>query len=253
MLTAGGDERLAAEAMQAGASDYYPKSAISAEILGHAIHKSLQRSQLANHLNGAEQVIFTLAAAVEAKDPTTQGHLQRLAFYSVRVGQAMNLAEHQLEILRFGGILHDIGKMGVSESILRKPSSLNDTEWEEMRKHPAIGESICTTLRNALEVNPIIRHHHERWDGGGYPDRLREAEIPLGARIVCAADAFDAMATDRPYRNALPVERIISELSAGAGKQFDPDVAAVLIEMISAGTLDYRQAEAALPLPAAIR
>lgn len=247
MLTAGGDERLATEAMQAGASDYYPKSAVNTEILGHAVHKSLQRSQLADHLSGAEQVIFTLAAAVEAKDPTTQGHLQRLSFYAVRLGRALNLAEHELEILRFAGVLHDIGKMGVSESILRKPGPLTEEEWTEMRKHPVIGEGICATLRHAQRVNPIIRHHHERWDGGGYPDGLGKTAIPLGARIICAADAYDAMASDRPYRAALPADRILAELSGGAEMQFDPDVVRALVRLIETNELNADVAATAGP------
>ncbi len=222
MLTGRGDERLAVQALQWGALDYFPKSFITSEVLGRAIHQVLEKSRLADQLEGAEQVLFTLAAAVEAKDPTTAGHLHRMAHYALRLGQALRLDEHELMILRYGAILHDIGKVGVSEAILRKPGPLTEADWEEMRLHSIIGEGICAPLRHSHEVGPIIRHHHERWDGKGYPDQLAEEKIPFLARVVSMIDAFDAMLSDRPYRKALSLDETIGQLKDGAGTQWDP-------------------------------
>jgi putative two-component system response regulator len=242
MLTGGGDERLAVEAMQAGAADYYPKSGIDPQILGRAIHQALERFRLRDQLQGAEEVIFNLAAAVEAKDPTTEGHLHRMAEYAVRLGQEMALDTPQLEALRISGVLHDVGKMGVSESILAKPGPLDDFEWEEMRRHPVIGEEICTTLRHVRDIRPVIRHHHERIDGQGYPDGLRGAQIPVLARVISAVDAFDAMSSDRPYRDALPCDQILEQLKEGSGSQWDPDIVSTLIGLIEAESPPFAQA-----------
>ena len=232
MLTSCGDERVAAEAMRLGAYDYYPKDAISSEVLARAIHQALEKYRLDQQLENTEQVIFTLAAAVEAKDPTTGDHLQRMSDYAVRLGQALDLNEHQLMILRYGGILHDIGKVGVSEAILCKPGSLTEPEWDEIRQHPVIGERICAPLRFSHEVGPMIRHHHERWDGQGYVDLLSGDEIPLLARVICVLDAFDAMSHDRPYREALPPDEVVRRLSEGAGKQWDPDITGTLLDLV---------------------
>lgn len=237
VMTGQGDERMAATAMRAGAFDYYPKSAITSEILDVAVQQALDRHRMRRHLSGAEEVIFTLADAVESKDPLTQNHLHRISHYTVSLGRAMNLSQHDLILLRHGGILHDIGKMGVSESILRKTGPLNDQEWAEMRRHPELGETICAPLRYAHEVGPIVRHHHERWDGAGYPDGLERDDIPLLARIVSVADAFDAMTSDRPYRQALPLLEAIRRLEDGAGTQWDPDITAELIHVIRDGGL----------------
>lgn len=245
MLTGYGDERVAAEAMRLGAYDYYPKNAINSDILARAIHQALEKYRLDQQLENTEQVIFTLAAAVEAKDPTTGDHLQRMSDYAVRLGQAMDLNEHQITILRYGGILHDIGKVGVSEAILCKPGPLTESEWDEIRQHPVIGERICAPLRFSHEVGPMIRHHHERWDGQGYVDRLSADEIPLLARIISVVDAFDAMSHDRPYRKALLPDDIDRQLSEGAGKQWDPDIMGTFLDFLKRDGL----AKTANPVP----
>ena len=243
MLTGGGDERVAAEAMRCGAYDYFPKNSISSEILGQAIHQALEKFQLADQLEDAEQVIFALAAAAEAKDPTTEDHLHRMQRYAVQIGQALGLDKHQLMLLRYGGILHDIGKIGVSEAILCKPGPLTEAEWEEMRQHPVIGERICAPLRFSHEVGPIIRHHHERWDGQGYVDSLSGEKIPLLARVISVVDAFDTMSSDRPYRKALPLEETARRLSDGAGTQWDPDITRVLLELLGCEGLGDEELE----------
>jgi putative two-component system response regulator len=232
MLTARGDERVAVNAMRWGAYDYFPKSAISSEILGRAIHQALEKYRLADQLDGTEQVVFRLAAIAEARDFSTRGHLHRMADYAFRLGQALRLDERQLMVLRYGAILHDIGKIAVNEDVLRKPGSLTEPEWAEMRLHPIIGEKICTSLRQAREIGPIIRHHHERWDGEGYLDRLTGEEIPFLARAVSVIDAFDAMLSDRPYRKALPLDETIRRLSDGAGTQWDPDITQGFLDLV---------------------
>lgn len=242
MLTGVGDERLAVEALHAGAYDYFPKQILNSEVLAHAIHQTLEKFRLNEQLERTEQVIFTLAAAVEAKDPTTRDHIDRMARHAVQLGQALELSEHQLTLLRYGGILHDIGKVGVSEAILGKPGPLTEDEWVKMRQHPIIGERICAPLRFSNEVGPIIRHHHERWDGRGYVDALSGEQIPLLARVIGVVDAFDAMSYDRPYRKALPFEEIVFRLSEGAGAQWDPHLTGVFLELVKGGALHKEQA-----------
>lgn len=247
MLTGDGDERLAAEAMRNGAYDYFPKKSINSAVLARAMHQALEKFDLDQQLDNTEQVIFTLAAAVEAKDPTTKEHLVRMTEHAVRLGHAMKLQRHQLTLLRYGAILHDIGKVGVSELILCKPGPLDAEEWEEMRQHPLIGEKICESLRFAEDVCPMIRYHHERWDGEGYVDGLAGGQVPLLARVLSVVDAFDAMTSDRPYRSALPLEEALRRLRHGAGTQSDPAIIAVFAEMME----DYeRLTETQAPLAA---
>jgi len=233
MLTGDGGERVAAEAMRCGAYDYYPKRSINSLVLARAIHQALEKFALDEQLEQTEQVIFTLAAAVEAKDATTGEHLKRMAVYAASLGQALDLSQHEMTVLRQGAILHDIGKVGVSEAILCKPGSLDDAEWSEMRQHPAIGERICKSLRFASEVGPIIRHHHERWDGQGYCDALAGEDIPPLARVIAVVDAYDAMTSDRPYRAALSDDEALRVLNEGAGSQWEPECVKAFVDVVS--------------------
>jgi len=238
MLTGEGDERLAVEALQAGAYDYFPKHAITSDVLAYAIHRTLEKFRLNEQLEHTEGVVFALAAAVEAKDPNTGGHLQRMASYAVQLGQALGLNSHELTLLRYGGILHDIGKVAVSESILSKPAPLSDAEWTALRQHPVIGQKICAPLRFGPEIGPVILHHHERWDGEGYVAGISGDAIPLLARVISVVDAFDAMTSDRPYRSSLPMEVVVKELQEGAGSQWDPAIIAPFLDMIRRGELE---------------
>ncbi len=233
MLSGGGDERLAAEAMRTGAYDYFPKGAITSVLLARAIHQALEKYELDQQLENTEHVVFTLATAVEAKDPTTGEHLRKMKYYAARLGDALGLGAHELTILKYGAILHDIGKIAVSEAILRKPGSLDDLEWQEMRTHPVVGEGICSRLRFAAEVGPLIRHHHERWDGGGYVDGLSGDGIPFLARVISVVDAFDSMSSDRPYRPALPRDEVIRRLSEGAGSHWDPTITHTFVDLLA--------------------
>jgi putative two-component system response regulator len=237
MLTGLGDERIAVEAIANGAYDYFPKDAITSEMLGHAIHQAIgkfraEQELVVEQLEGSERVIFALASAAEAKDPTTGRHLQRLAAYATRLGRALCLDDRELLVLRYGALLHDIGKIGVSETIVSKVDALTDDEWAEIRQHPVIGERICQPLRLADDIRPVVRHHHERWDGGGYPDGLAGEAIPRLARVVTIVDSFDAMANPRPYRPALAAAMVLEELAAGAGLQFDPQMTATFLELL---------------------
>jgi putative nucleotidyltransferase with HDIG domain len=155
--------------------------------------------------------------------------------YAMAIGEQMALAREDVEVLRFAGLLHDIGKVGLSEEILLKPSRLTEEEMEQVRRHAEIGASIVEQLDFLHSVTPVIRHHHERWDGQGYPRGLAGKDIPLLARILAVADAFDVMTSERPYRRRLSYADARRELEAGAGSQFDPAVVAALIE-----TMDMR-------------
>jgi putative two-component system response regulator len=158
-----------------------------------------------------------------------------MSSYAVQLGKALYLDEGQLVLLRHGAILHDIGKIGVKETILHKPGPLTKAEWSEIKEHPAIGEVICAPLRFSHNVGPIIRHHHERWDGRGYPAALAGEQIPFLARVISVIDAFDAMTSDRPYRDALSVEEAATRLDAGAGHQWDPDITGTFLEIVKQG------------------
>src|SRR6266545_3830588 len=179
-------------------------------------------------LDGAEHVIFSLATAVEAKDSFTERHTQRVGESARLLGQRLGLPDNTLDTLYRGGIIHDIGKIGVSDSILHKPGPLEGVEVPQMQAHVAIGESIVKPLRSTYGLLPIIRHHHERFDGRGYPDGLRAREIPRAARIVSVCDAFDALVNDRPYRVRRSTEEAIAVLRAGAGTQWDPETVDLL-------------------------
>ncbi len=232
ILTEQADERVAEEAMRFDAYDCFPKDRLSSQGLARSIHRALERFWLNEQVEDIERVILALAAAVEAKDLAIEGHLHRMAHYAPQLGQTLGLDQHQLRLLKCGGILHDIGKVGVSEAILCKPGPLTEAEWEEMRQHPITGETICAPLKFLREVGPIIRHHHERWDGNGYPDSLLGEEIPLLARVISVVDAFDAMTSDRPYREALPIDEVVRRLSDGTGTQWDPDIIRVFLDII---------------------
>jgi putative two-component system response regulator len=227
---------MAVEAIRAGAYDYYPKEAITSDILGRAVHQALERFRLDEELRrGNEQVIFALAEAGDSKDPTTAGHLRRMSEHAALLGQELSLDGHDLLILRYAAILHDIGKITVADTILVKPAALTDSEWIEMRKHPVAGERLCAPLRFADEIGPVLRHHHERWDGKGYVDGLAGEEIPMLARVIAVIDTFDAMANDRPYRKALPQDECLFRLREAAGSQLDPDLTARFLKVLESG------------------
>jgi putative two-component system response regulator len=183
--------------------------------------------------NGAaEAVLLSLAKVVEQRDNHTAGHCERLAFTGVALGVAMRLDSRHLMSLYLGGYLHDVGKVGIPDSILFKPGRLSDSEWETMRTHPARGEEICKPLKSLQPVLPLIRHHHERLDGTGYPDGLRGNQIPLLARVLQVVDIYDALTNPRPYKQAYSRPRALEILEEEAGRGWrDPEVTGLFVRM----------------------
>ncbi len=176
--------------------------------------------------------IRALTAALEAKDPHTRGHAARVAQIAVLTGRQMSLPEDELELLEYVGLLHDIGKIAVPDAVLKKPGIFTEDEYLEMQHHPVIGAEIVRGIRMLGKGSSWIRYHHERWDGRGFPEGLKGDQIPLGARIIAAADAFDAMISDRPYKQALTVTEAKEEMRRASGTQFDPEVARALLRAI---------------------
>ena len=190
--------------IEAGADDFLNKPVDHSELLAR-VRSLLSLKAYTDELERAESVIFALARSIEGKDPYTEGHCERLADYSVRLGEHIRLPKEQVTALRRAGIVHDIGKVAVPDAILLKPAKLTPEEWKIMREHPVVGERICAPLKSFRLVLPIIRHHHEKLDGPGYPDGLKGEEIPLTARVLQIVDIYDALTTERPYCRALPV------------------------------------------------
>jgi putative nucleotidyltransferase with HDIG domain len=200
-------------------------AALVAEAVANARMEERQRTTFLKTLE-------TLAKSLEARDTYTRGHSQRVCELSLMIGEQLGLSPEALEELRVGTILHDIGKIGVPDAILNKPARLTDEEFAVMKSHPVIGYEICKPLMLSEGVLMIIRNHHEKLDGRGYPDGLKGGELPLSLRIVCVADAFDAMSSSRPYRDVMDMSRVLGELSAGAGVQFDPVVVETLKDLL---------------------
>jgi putative two-component system response regulator len=200
------DERI--RGIRAGADDFLSKPVNSQELLART-RSLLRLKEFTDELENAETVLFSLALSIEAKDPYTRGHCDRLSAYSEALGRRLGLPQDQCVALRRAGVVHDIGKIGVPEHILCKQDSLTDAEWLVMKEHPVTGERICSPLKSFRLVLPIIRHHHEKLDGTGYPDGLKGDKIPLTARVLQITDIYDALVTDRPYRKALGHEEAI--------------------------------------------
>ena len=191
------------------------------------------RIQLAERLESHyTETIEALTSALEARDPYTEAHTGRIRDLALAVAAAMKVSPEERKAVHLGSLLHDVGKIGVADSILRKPGPLDDDEWTAMREHPAIGERMLAKVDFLQPALVVVRHHHERWDGRGYPDGLRGEEIPLAARIVGVCDAYDAMTSDRPYRKALTQEVACGEILTGSGTQFDPRCAQLLVEVV---------------------
>lgn len=232
ILTAVGDLEARVAGLAAGADDFFTKPVAFVELrtrLGALLRVRLLLSQLER----AEAVITTLALTIEARDPYTLGHCDRLSRYAVAVGEGLGLDPEMVRSLRLGGYLHDLGKIAVPDGILLKPGPLDPIEYERIRAHPGAGSDLVLGLRSMELVRPIMRHHHEKWDGSGYPDGLKGEAIPLGARIISVVDVFDALHTERPYKAALSrseaVSTLIRETDLG---YWDPRVVETFLEIL---------------------
>jgi len=232
MVTGLGNSEHLRSSLARGANDYVKKPFNPIELLSRA-KAALERKQLVDQLDNAESVLFTLAKTVEARDPTTGEHCNRLIKTSLILGRELGLDERAIDALKKGAILHDIGKIAIPDEILLKPAPLNEDEWIIMQRHAEIGANLCIQLNGIRDAVPIIRHHHERWDGTGYPDHLHGEDIPLVARIFQCADIYDALRHRRSYCDAIPVDEIIrifqQELDNGWR---DPNVGEVFLRLL---------------------
>ncbi len=210
-LTGYGSREARLEGLEAGASDFLNKPCDMVELEAR-VRNLVAFRRMTLELDSAEQMVFSIARAVEARDRDTGDHCERLAHLGVRLGERMGLGAEQLKALRRGGFLHDLGKIGVPDAVLLKPGPLTDDEWQVMKRHVEIGVEICSPLRTLQPVLPLIRHHHERWDGSGYPDGLAGEDIPLIARVFQVVDVYDALTNDRCYRRALRPDEALEVL-----------------------------------------
>lgn len=234
MVTALEDTDSKVKGIQAGADDFLTKPVVREELLART-RSLVNLHQLSRNLVNIESALFSLANAVEAKDNYTLGHTQRVAALAVALGGALGLGEKDLSALRLGGILHDVGKIGVPEAVLNKRGPLDEKEWEIMRTHTELGYNICLPLVESIgPALDVIRHHHEKLDGSSYPDGLRGNQISMIARVMGVVDVYDALVSDRPYRNAMPRERAFDILhkEVEAGKM-DGTVVATLEKVIA--------------------
>jgi putative two-component system response regulator len=232
MVTALGQIADRVRGLEVGADDFIVKPIERVELVAR-VRSLLRVKQLYDRLDDAQRTIFALARAVEAKDSALESHTERVGMNARRIGEALGLGDDTLDDLLWGGVIHDIGKIGTPDSILLKPGPLTGDEFEIMKQHVFIGEEIARPLRSAHDLLPIIRNHHERIDGKGYPDGLAGDDIPLGARIVAICDAFDAMISDRPYRKGLTHADALATLTAGAGTQWDATLVGIFHTLVS--------------------
>ena len=233
IVTAQSERQQRLQGIEAGCDDFLTKPFDSMEL--HArIHSLVRLKRSTDELESAEAVILGLGATIEARDPCTQGHCQRLAHYATTLGRSLSLDESDVDALERGGFLHDIGKIAVPDSVLLKDGKLDAVECRVMREHPIVGDTLCAGLRSLKRVRPIVRHHHERLDGTGYPDGLRSAEVPLLAQIVGIVDVFDALTTERPYRPALPNDVAFEVLTEEASKGWrDRSLVDAFVDIVS--------------------
>ena len=238
VVTGHGTVETAIQALREGASGMLVKPFTGAELLAE-VQRALSATQMRyealqyRYMSPVlDSIALTLSTAIEARNLETGEHCRQLGVLSERMAAVLGLDEQQRMTIRIGGYLHDIGKIGIADAILLKPGRLTESEMAEMRRHSEIGAAILEVHEAMSEIAQTVRHHHERWDGRGYPDALVGSAIPLGGRIIAVADAFNAMTSDRIYRPAMPHERAWAELRAHSGTQFDPELVAVFDQVV---------------------
>ena len=220
------------EGIKAGADDFLTKP-VDREQLTARVRVLLKQKAYTDELERAEAVLFALARSIEAKDKYTEGHCERLASYSAQLATRLGLAPEDVKALRRAGVVHDIGKVAVPDSVLLKKGPLNRKEWEVMRQHPLVGERICAPLKSFHLVLPVIRHHHEKMNGAGYPDGLKGDRIPLTARILTIVDVYDALTTSRPYKDAMTVGKALGIMQQEVAKGWwDSDLFREFVKLI---------------------
>jgi putative two-component system response regulator len=245
MITALSDKQDRLEGIKVGADDFLTRPVDRTELLAR-VRSLLKLKQRTDELEKAESVLFSLARSIEGKDPYTHGHCERLSDYSVRLGEHLGLSEDQLVALRRAGIVHDVGKIAVPDAILLKPGRLNPDEWIIIREHSVVGERICAPLKSFRFVLPIIRHHHEKLDGSGYPDGLRGDAIPVTARVLQIVDVYDALTTDRPYKKAFSVTDALQTMKEEVAKGWwDPHIFDQFERLVRIGAADFLSRSAA--------
>src|SRR4030042_5174521 len=255
IMTAYPEIDMVVEAVRLGANDFIIKP-VDLELVVFSVKKALGQKKMeeeieAHHKNleklveertsklqqallvikkGHLDSVKVLAGAIDAKDPYTRGHSDRVRKMSMRIAMKMGFSEEKLENLVFGALLHDIGKIGIKDAVLQKPGPLTPEEYQSIQEHPLIGVKIVDGIDFLKDKIPMIRNHHEHFDGSGYPDGLIGEVIPLGARIIAVADSFDAMTSLRPHRRALPLEEVFAEMEKGKGKQFEPQILEIFLK-----------------------
>ena len=238
LITALCDKQDRIEGIKVGADDFLTRPVDRTELLAR-VRSLLTLKHRTDELERAESVLFSLARSIEGKDPYTHGHCERLSDYSARLGEHLGLAEDEITALRRAGIVHDIGKVAVPDAILLKPSRLTGEEWKLIKEHPAVGERICAPLKSFRLVLPIIRHHHEKLDGTGYPDGLRGEAIPITARVLQIVDVYDALTTERPYKKAFTIVDALQTMKEEVAKGWwDPRIFEQFERLVSSGTPD---------------
>ncbi|MBI3490553.1 MAG: response regulator [Acidobacteria bacterium] len=232
LITSLNDSASRIRGIDVGADDFVSKP-FNAHELRARVRSLLRIKRYTDDLDSAESVIVSLALTIEARDRTTDGHCHRLARYASALGRTLGLDEDDVSALERGGFLHDVGKVGIPDAVLAKPGPLTREEYELIKQHTVIGDRLCGELRSLRNVRPIVRHHHERLDGSGYPDGLRDEAIPLLAQIMGIVDVFDALTTERPYRAALPFARAAEELRCEAARGWRrADLVATFLDMV---------------------
>jgi cyclic di-GMP phosphodiesterase len=237
ILTGVADLAARVAGLDAGADDFFAKPVELTE-LRTRVAALLRVKSLVDELEHAEGVIGTLALTIEARDPYTMGHCERMSYYAVSLGRALGADRALLRALQWAGYLHDLGKIAVPDGVLLKPGPLTPEERVIINRHPEAGADLVRGLHTLEDVRPLIRHHHERWDGSGYPDRLAGEAIPLGARIMAVTDVFDALHTARPYKKSVPVEEALDILRREVDRGFwEPRIVSTFVDLVQAGLL----------------